>query len=99
HLHSVCGMVVRAPWKLLNEWFTLSTLIMGIVAAGIAVLVVSAAYTSQRIEGEPFAWFDGLSIWPGVAIRIFAIILAIHFIFKSYVRVLQNDSEIFERFS
>ncbi len=76
-----------------------STLIMSVAAAAFAVAIVSSFYALQWVEGEPFAWFDGLSIWPGLAIRIFAIILAIHFVVKSYVSLLNNDVEIFKRFS
>lgn len=97
-LHRICGMTVTPWWKLLNRWFTLSTPIMSVAAALLAVLVVTIGYRWQWTYGEPFAWFAGLSIWPGVAIRVFALVLAIHFVFRSYCRVLRSDSEIFERF-
>ena len=102
HLYRFCGLVEGGVSKCLNEGFRFSTPFAVLVAAAIAVLTALWGYGLQQPSvtlGEPFAWFDGLSIWPGVAIRIFAIILAMHFALRSYCEVRRSNQEIRDRFS
>ena len=101
YLHRFCGLVEWGVSKCL-EGFRFSTPFAVLVAAAIAVSTALWGYGWQQTSvtlGEPFAWFDGLSIWPGVAIRIFAIILAIHFALRSYCEVRRSNQEIRDRFS
>lgn len=48
--------------------------------------------------GEPFAWLDGISAWPSIAIILFAAFLSLHFIFKTHVDLKQNAGTLAEEF-
>jgi hypothetical protein len=48
--------------------------------------------------GEPFAWFDGASAWPPIAIVLFAGFLSIHFVLKSQCQLAQNANDLTDRF-
>jgi hypothetical protein len=100
-LHRICGSVEGGVSKCINEWFRFSTPFAVLAAAAIAILAALLGHALQSpsvILGEPFAWFSGLSIWPGLAIRIFAIILAMHFVLRSYCEVRRSNREIRDRF-
>lgn len=49
-------------------------------------------------NGEPFAWLDGISAWPSIAIYLFAALLSLHFIFKSHLCLSQNALDLTEEF-
>jgi len=49
-------------------------------------------------DGEPFAWFDGASAWPSIAIIVFAAFLSIYFIVKSHLELKQNASKLTAEF-
>ena len=48
--------------------------------------------------GEPFAWFDGISAWPSIAIILFAGLLSIHFLLKAHFILRKNASELTKKF-
>jgi hypothetical protein len=56
------------------------------VLTGAVVGCLYLANNAVQGGGEPFAWCDGTSAWPSIAIIIFAGLLSFHFILKS-----QND--------
>ena len=49
--------------------------------------------------GEPFALLDGFSIWPGIALFIFAGFLSWHFILKSQSELRENAKRLTKRFA
>jgi hypothetical protein len=50
-------------------------------------------------RGEPFAWFDGTSAWPSIAIILFAAFLSIHFVAKTHFGLSQNAAKLEKEFS
>jgi hypothetical protein len=68
-----------------------------------AILTATVAFLLYAFEnrdgtGEPFAWFDGASAWPSIAIYLFATFLAIHFIIKTNFDLKQNAGELTKEF-
>ena len=49
-------------------------------------------------QGEPFAWCDGASAWPSIAMIVFAALLSVHFIFKICFDLRQNAGKLTEEF-
>jgi hypothetical protein len=49
-------------------------------------------------DGEPFAWFDGTSAGPSIAIILFAALLSVHFIVKAHLDLRQNLGELTDEF-
>jgi hypothetical protein len=49
----------------------------------VAWLIVERVVHFQPAGGEPFVWFEGISIWPTEVIRLIAIFLAIIFVWKT----------------
>jgi hypothetical protein len=70
------------------------------VCAVLAVVVVCCIHYFQNYlgTGESFAWFDGTSNWPSIAILLFAALLSIHFIVKTHVRLKENAAKLTEEF-
>jgi hypothetical protein len=48
--------------------------------------------------GEPFAWFDGISAWPSIALILFAGLLSIHFIAKAHFDLRKNADKLAKEF-
>jgi hypothetical protein len=68
-----------------------------------ALLTVGVVFCFYFIEnssggGEPFAWFDGTSAWPSIAIILFAAFLSVHFIVKTQVDLARNAHFMSEEF-
>jgi hypothetical protein len=49
-------------------------------------------------QGEPFAWCDGASAWPSIAMIVFAALLSVHFIFKTCFDLRQNAGKLTQEF-
>src|ERR1700746_1124125 len=62
------------------------------LCAILAVGVVCCIYVYQNYagKGQPFAWFDGTSLWPSIAIFLLAALLSVHFIVKIHFQLKQN---------
>jgi hypothetical protein len=75
----------------------------GFAVAVCAILTAVGTFLLYAFEnpdgaGEPFAWFDGTSAWPSIAIYLFATFLAIHFIIKINFDLKQNAAELTKEF-
>jgi hypothetical protein len=77
-----------------SGWFAVT--ICTILTAGGAFLMY--AFENHGGTGEPFAWFDGASAWPSIAIILFATLLSIHFIIKANSDLRRNADELTEEF-
>ena len=73
--------------------------------AGPAALILSGGMTWIRWfrqhdlpAPEPFALFDGISIWPGDFLRLLVFFLAIHFVCKILVELKANTKTLAEDF-
>src|SRR5271165_4059419 len=49
-------------------------------------------------RGEPFAWFDGTSVWFSFVVILFAALLSVHFIIKTNWDLVQNAHDLTENF-
>ena len=52
----------------------------------------------NRFEGEPYAWWSGISVWPTESIRMFAVLLSAHFVWKSVMILRESRDSIKKRF-
>jgi hypothetical protein len=72
---------------------------IAVPAAVVASLGITAwRYRSQTGSIEPFALYDGISIWPGDFVRLFVLLLAVHFVFKTLVGLEKNARTLAEDF-
>lgn len=55
-------------------------------------------YRAQRDEGEPWALFSGVSMWPTEAIRLMVFFLSIHFMLKIAHRLRKNARQVADAF-
>jgi hypothetical protein len=67
-------------------------LILGVLSAGALYVVIVA----QGETGEPFAWFEGISIWPTQYLRLFAALLALYFLVRAWRGVGENVNSLDE---
>ena len=83
-----CALVASSSWLAVPICMILS------------VVVVCWSYFNENSSGggEPFAWFDGISAWPSIAIILFAGLLSIHFIAKSHCDLRRNASKLARKF-
>jgi len=49
-------------------------------------------------DGEPFFWFEGVSIWPSVMLRALAGLLALYFLLRGMHLMRKNDNKLTEEF-
>jgi hypothetical protein len=88
-------LLVAQAWKerdsiAASSW--LAVISCAIVALG--ALFCFYLFDSRSANGEPFAWFDGISAWPSIAIFIFAAFLSIHFILKTHFSLRQSAARL-----
>lgn len=50
--------------------------------------------TGTASGGEPFSWYEGVSIWPSILLRIFTALLALYFLLLGMQRLRQNDERL-----
>ena len=70
------------------------------ICAIFAIGVVCCFYVFENYlgMGEQFAWSDGTSAWPSIAIILFAALLSIHFFLKTHFDLTQNATKLTEEF-
>ena len=69
------------------------------ICAMLAIGAVCCLYASQNnLDGEPFAWFDGISAWPSIAINLFAALCSVHFIIKAHFILRQDAAKLAAEF-
>jgi hypothetical protein len=63
------------------------------------LLIVLVLYAlDDTLEGEPFAWFDGISIWPTECVRLTVIALCVHFFARSFCAIRKNELHMEKEF-
>jgi hypothetical protein len=67
-------------------------LVVGLISGGILYLLIIA----QGEAGEPFAWFEGISIWPTAYLRLFAALLALYFLIRAWCNLTENINTLDE---
>lgn len=93
--------VLLSMWKwkqrdtvVASSWLAMP--VCAILTAGIVCGLYLVQNDSGR--GEPFAWCDGASAWPSIAMLVFAALLSVHFIFKTCVDLRQNAAKLAAEF-
>jgi hypothetical protein len=86
--------MAASTWLTASNWFTVP--ICGVLAIGIIAYLYQLNNSSGN--GEPFAWFEGISAWPSIAIILFAAVVSVHFLFKMDFSLWQNADELTENF-
>ena len=61
-------------------------------------VVLALLISNQGPDGEPFALFDGISVWPSLYLRHLAAILALHFLLMSWRSIDQSDKDLRRNF-
>lgn len=86
-------------WKQLKV-LTASSYVAVPIIALVAVGVVCSFYVKENWtgQGEPLALSDGASAWPSIAIIVFAGLLSVHLIMKTYVDLEENASSLGKEF-
>jgi hypothetical protein len=72
--------------------------IMWLLVAAVIGFAITAMFDHYRSKGEPFSLFTGVSIWPGEALRLVAVILSVYFITKSLRDLEINEKELCKEF-
>lgn len=85
---------VVSGWFLVSNWFTVP--ICAVLALGITLRFY--VVNNHSGSGEPFAWLEGISAWPSIAIFVFAALLSAHFLFKTHFGLRQNADELTKEF-
>jgi hypothetical protein len=69
------------------------------LAFWVPAIVLGVSFFAQtKADAEPLAFFSGISIWPTEMLRLFAIVLALHFMIKASFLLKDNECEITTRF-
>jgi hypothetical protein len=71
-----------------------STAACVLVGAPLIVLAIAILAQTGDARLEPLAFFSGISIWPSEMLRLLALMLAIHFLFKAHSGLRLNEQEL-----
>lgn len=66
-------------------------LLAGMVSLGVLIAV-------QKPEGEPFALFEGVSVWPSVYLRFFVGAFSLYFMAIGWIAITENDQQLFRQY-
>lgn len=96
------GGVLERCWRKLPDWFRHCFEGGGVRAwltgrALIVVLILGVAFVVPRFLGdllEPFAWFDGVSIWPSVTIRLIVAVVGFVYFTNALAEVERSREEL-----
>lgn len=70
-----------------------------LVALSVILFVAVVIVDHYRPGGEPFSLTAGVSIWPGQALRLLALILSLYFLFiRSWDELKENEKEMCKEF-
>jgi hypothetical protein len=58
------------------------------------ILILLWVIHSQLDTGEPFAWFEGISLWPSVLLKILALAFAILFLCSGYRKIRSRSTAL-----
>ena len=73
-------------------------LCIALVACGPSMIATLFDWIADEGRGEPFYWFEGVSIWPTELIRLAAMTLAVYFIARGWNKLEENRRGIMHRF-
>jgi len=84
-LRQLAGTAVRRWW-----FYVLVLPAAGLV---VSLLIIPAFNEAMRWSGEPFAWFEGVSVWPSNLLRGAALLVAVGGLVYAYCSVSQRIAE------
>ncbi|MFO1438816.1 MAG: hypothetical protein U1F81_10930 [Verrucomicrobiaceae bacterium] len=96
----------RAPkseWPLREVWKAFlklpgSTGLVMLVSIPGSIWFCYRLWGPNRFEGEPYAWWSGISVWPTESVRMVAVLLSLHFVWKSVLILRESRQRIEERY-
>jgi hypothetical protein len=91
-------LAIRKAGSSVQMQFDITAALKWLAVPVCAVLAVGVVCRFCVTDGEPFAWFDGTSAGPSIAIILFAALLSVHFIVKAHFDLRQNWGELTDEF-
>ncbi|MGQ0555667.1 MAG: hypothetical protein ACT4PN_06955 [Nitrospiraceae bacterium] len=88
----------------INRWMTahLSAIVLGAAGAAVLAILIDQWLLEWVLRhhdaGEPFYWFEGVSVWPTELLRALATMLALLFMAKAWHDLQQNMTTLEARY-
>jgi hypothetical protein len=88
----------------INRWLTaqFSAVVFGAAGAAVLAILIDQWFLGLVLQrhdaGEPFYWFEGVSVWPTELLRGLAIVLALFFMAKAWHDLQQNMTTLEARY-
>ena len=85
--------------KMLRSWWFYA-LVIPVAVVSVHWLLLPAVEDSSAWSGEPFAWFEGVSVWPSSIVRFAALVIAVLALVCTlsavHARVRETDAKFFD---
>jgi hypothetical protein len=94
----VCYYLPSGPKSMLPWTWSPTALIFILSLVFVAAIFLILAKFASGPEGEPWALFEGVSIWPTESLRLFASCLAIGFMLDTHNRLKDNEIKLAKTF-
>jgi len=93
----------KTDWPLNEVWQAFlklpgSTGLVMLVSIPGSIWLCYRLWGPDRFEGEPYAWWSGISVWPTESVRMVAVLLGLHFVWKSVMILRESRKHIEERY-
>jgi hypothetical protein len=88
----VSSPALRAELSLFKPYLWILAVAIGVVVALVAVI------NAQLEAGEPFSWYDGVSSWPPVFLRVWTTFLCAGFLIRGKIRLERNAKLLADEF-
>ena len=100
----VVGLVVvwtnQRIWSRIERYPRVVTVVVVLMA--LFTVLVLASWTPSLLEdhdaGEPFAWIDGVSVWPSELLRLIVVVLSMLLFLKGARDLIKNGEQIRNHF-
>ena len=69
-----------------------------LVLAAVSLITWAIWHDHAAVDGEPFSWTEGISVWPSVLIRLLVVVLGGIFVVNSLLRLKANQNELCPHF-
>lgn len=94
----LCALLAPGWWRFLTgdvtsisrgavKWLVFLTL-------SLSLLVLAAIFLGGGRGGEPFQWFNGISIWPTVMMRVAIVVASLYFVLKMRFRLKEEEEKL-----
>jgi len=92
----------QARRVMLAAWFNATPAGVGALVSGTVLFIAglyAIAWNVRSIDGEPFAWLEGVSIWPTQILRMVILVVTIALLLYGRWRLRRNIDEVAESFN